>query len=192
MNPLAVEIWIYIAFAYILVSLTIWIVARLSPIEWVPENPDVCDHEDCGDDASPEELIELQERPKRDPHNSNQVNSENSNSNQNDKNDNEKDDDKNAKQSSQLNDGHATWFSRKPFRHVIEEDVEQQHHHHHHHSDSECGETELESIKNDFTLKNSFWFAIGALMQQGSDLYPRVGEKILNDWEMLLQFKKKK
>uniref|UniRef100_A0A1A9UIH8 Glutamate receptor ionotropic, kainate 2 n=1 Tax=Glossina austeni TaxID=7395 RepID=A0A1A9UIH8_GLOAU len=173
MNPLAVEIWIYIAFAYILVSLTIWIVARLSPIEWVPENPDVCDHEDCRDDASPEELIELQERPKRDPHNSNQVNSENRNSNHDDKNDDEKGDEKNAKQSTQLNDGHATWFSRKPYRHVIEEDVEQQQQHHHHHSDSECGETELESIKNDFTLKNSFWFAIGALMQQGSDLYPR-------------------
>lgn len=33
---------------------------------------------------------------------------------------------------------------------------------------------ELVSVQNDFTLKNSFWFAIGALMQQGADLYPRV------------------
>ena len=29
MNPLAVEIWLYILLAYILVSITIWIVARL-------------------------------------------------------------------------------------------------------------------------------------------------------------------
>ena len=28
MNPLALEIWLYILFAYVLVSLTIWIVAR--------------------------------------------------------------------------------------------------------------------------------------------------------------------
>lgn len=34
MNPLAVEIWFYIAIAYVLVSLTIWIVARFSPFEW--------------------------------------------------------------------------------------------------------------------------------------------------------------
>lgn len=33
---------------------------------------------------------------------------------------------------------------------------------------------ELVSVNNEFTLKNSFWFAIGALMQQGADLYPRV------------------
>lgn len=35
-------------------------------------------------------------------------------------------------------------------------------------------EIELISIKNDFTLKNSFWFSCGTLMQQGSDLYPVV------------------
>jgi ionotropic glutamate receptor len=29
MNPLAVEIWLYILVAYVMVSLTIWIVARL-------------------------------------------------------------------------------------------------------------------------------------------------------------------
>jgi ionotropic kainate glutamate receptor 2 len=27
--------------------------------------------------------------------------------------------------------------------------------------------------ENDFTLANSFWFAIGTLMQQGSDLNPK-------------------
>lgn len=34
MNPLAVEIWICIIIAYVLVSFTIWIVARFSPFEW--------------------------------------------------------------------------------------------------------------------------------------------------------------
>lgn len=31
-----------------------------------------------------------------------------------------------------------------------------------------------EWFENDFTLANSFWFAIGTLMQQGSDGYPKV------------------
>lgn len=34
MNPLAIEIWIYVLAAYFLVSLTIYVVANLSPIEW--------------------------------------------------------------------------------------------------------------------------------------------------------------
>lgn len=34
MNPLAIEIWIYVLAAYFLVSLTIYIVANLSPLEW--------------------------------------------------------------------------------------------------------------------------------------------------------------
>ncbi|XP_034112024.1 glutamate receptor ionotropic, kainate 2 isoform X4 [Drosophila albomicans] len=34
LNPLAIEIWIYVIAAYLLVSLTIYIVAKLSPMEW--------------------------------------------------------------------------------------------------------------------------------------------------------------
>jgi len=75
MNPLALEIWMYILFAYVLVSITIWIVARFSPYEWASPDP-------CEDTAG---LV----------------------------------------------------------------------------------------FQNDFTLPNSFWFAIGTLMQQGSDLNPR-------------------
>ena len=74
MNPLAVEIWLYILLAYVLVSLTIWIVARFSPDEWANPHPCV----DSGFD-----------------------------------------------------------------------------------------------LQNDFALANSFWFAVGTLMQQGSDLNPR-------------------
>lgn len=75
MNPLAMDIWLYILSAYILVSLTMFIVARFSPYEW--HNPHPCD-------------------------------------------------------------------------------------------------TENELVENQFSLANSFWFTIGTLMQQGSDLNPKV------------------
>lgn len=44
MNPLASEIWIYIIIAYVLVSITLWIVARFSPIEWKISRPPTCDN----------------------------------------------------------------------------------------------------------------------------------------------------
>jgi Ligand-gated ion channel len=75
MNPLAVDIWLYVLAAYVLVSITMFIVARFSPYEW--HNPHPCE---------------------------------------------------------------------------LENDV----------------------VENQFSLSNSFWFAIGTLMQQGSDLNPKV------------------
>lgn len=39
MNPLPVEIWLSLLGAYVMVSLAIWIVARLSPYEWVEPSP---------------------------------------------------------------------------------------------------------------------------------------------------------
>lgn len=39
MNPLAVEIWLSMLGAYVMVSLTIWIVARFSPYEWIEPTP---------------------------------------------------------------------------------------------------------------------------------------------------------
>ena len=39
MNPLALDIWLYILLAYLMVSLTIWIVARFSPAEWAAPHP---------------------------------------------------------------------------------------------------------------------------------------------------------
>ncbi|XP_049838254.1 glutamate receptor ionotropic, kainate 2-like isoform X4 [Schistocerca gregaria] len=74
MNPLAVEIWLYVLAAYVLVSITMFVVARFSPYEW--HNPHPCD-------------------------------------------------------------------------------------------------TENDLIENQFSLANSFWFTIGTLMQQGSDLNPK-------------------
>ncbi|KAF7991161.1 hypothetical protein HCN44_002723 [Aphidius gifuensis] len=40
MNPLAVEIWLYVLAAYILVSFTLFVMARFSPYEW--NNPHPC------------------------------------------------------------------------------------------------------------------------------------------------------
>ncbi|XP_072754904.1 glutamate receptor ionotropic, kainate 2 isoform X6 [Anoplolepis gracilipes] len=74
MNPLAIEIWLYVLAAYVLVSVTMFVVARFSPYEW--NNPHPCH-------AGPE------------------------------------------------------------------------------------------IVENQFSLSNSFWFTIGTLMQQGSDLNPK-------------------
>lgn len=43
MNPLAVEIWLYVLAAYVLVSFTLFVMARFSPYEW--HNPHPC-HQD--------------------------------------------------------------------------------------------------------------------------------------------------
>ncbi|XP_048525758.1 glutamate receptor ionotropic, kainate 1 [Dendroctonus ponderosae] len=74
LNPLGLKIWLYVFSAYVLVSITIFVVARFSPYEW--QSPHPCDFEN-------------------------------------------------------------------------------------------------EQLKNQFTLANSFWFTIGTLMQQGSDLNPK-------------------
>nr|CAD7394804.1 unnamed protein product [Timema cristinae] len=74
MNPLAIEIWLYVLAAYVLVSITMFVVARFSPYEW--HNPHPCD---------------------------------------------------------------------------VDNDL----------------------VENQFSLANSFWFTIGTLMQQGSDLNPK-------------------
>ncbi|XP_065574738.1 glutamate receptor ionotropic, kainate 2-like isoform X13 [Artemia franciscana] len=90
MNPLAIEIWMSILVAYTLVSLTLWLIARFSPFEWVDVHPCL------------------------------------SNSNQN---------------------------GRTP---------------------SSCKhQTPVVMKQNDFTMGNAFWFTVGSLMQQGSDLNPQ-------------------
>ncbi|RXG60938.1 Glutamate receptor ionotropic, kainate 2 [Armadillidium vulgare] len=43
MNPLAVEIWLYVLAAYVLVSFTMFVMARFSPFEW--SNPHPCNTE---------------------------------------------------------------------------------------------------------------------------------------------------
>ncbi|XP_048513706.1 glutamate receptor ionotropic, kainate 1 isoform X1 [Athalia rosae] len=94
MNPLAVEIWLSMLGAYVIVSLTIWIVARFSPYEWVEPAP-------CPSCKCP------------------------------------------------LQGGHVS---------ALEPDSD---------------DIPLPRTVNDFTLANSFWFTVGTLMQQGSDLNPK-------------------
>ncbi|XP_043478786.1 glutamate receptor ionotropic, kainate 1 isoform X4 [Leptopilina heterotoma] len=94
MNPLAVEIWLFMLGAYVMVSLTIWIVARFSPYEWVEPEP-------CPSCKCP------------------------------------------------LQGGHLSVL------------------------DSSSDDIPLPRTVNDFTLANSFWFTVGTLMQQGSDLNPK-------------------
>lgn len=43
MNPLAVEIWLYVLAAYLMVSFTLFVMARFSPYEW--NNPHPCHEE---------------------------------------------------------------------------------------------------------------------------------------------------
>lgn len=82
MNPLALEVWIYWLVAYIVVSVTLYVVAKFSPYEWEDQN--------CGK------------------------------------------------------------LSNVPDQEIISMNI------------------------NRFTLSNSFWFTIGSLMQQGSDVSPKV------------------
>lgn len=118
MNPLAMEIWFYMLGAYVLVSLTIWVVARFSPYEWCYPAPCGHDHHDLEDyDHS---------------------------------------------------HGHVHTHDLV-YNHV--------HTHDHDHDDDDPYSPHIASllvVENDFTLANSFWFAIGTLMQQGSDLNPKV------------------
>lgn len=130
MNPLAVEIWFSIAIAYVLVSLTMWIVARFSPFEWnlVPNHPN--DNDLCNDN--------------------NHIKKNNEN----------------------LEEKHFH-FCDYEFDDADDDDsdgfydIDHEYLH-------EIDKTELLCIENDFTLRNSFWFTIGSLMQQGSDLSPKV------------------
>ncbi|XP_034111919.2 glutamate receptor ionotropic, kainate 2 isoform X4 [Drosophila albomicans] len=137
MNPLAIEIWFYIAFGYILVSICIWIVARVSPFEWVHSKPScsmACDQRIRMSNYIKEPLG-LESLRNRDfiQDNIDVITLENFASDCN---------------------NISTLYSGED---GIEAD----------------DTLELVSVQNDFTLKNSFWFAIGALMQQGADLYPR-------------------
>ncbi|XP_017061661.1 glutamate receptor ionotropic, kainate 2 isoform X1 [Drosophila ficusphila] len=150
MNPLAVEIWFYIAFGYIFVSICIWIVARLSPIEWVNSKPPcsmACDHilHEIQKESFFSEQLELRKSKKM---SENELSSHCIMSKPNDY---IEDDDPIC--------GHA--MNPLPLSDDVQEDG------------SDDNTVDLIRIHNNFTLKNCFWFAIGALMQQGSDLYPR-------------------
>ena len=39
LKPFSVEVWLYLASAYLSISLLLWILSRISPYEWVNQNP---------------------------------------------------------------------------------------------------------------------------------------------------------
>lgn len=161
MNPLAVEIWCSIVVAYFFVSIAMWIIGRFTPLEWKPyvirSGPqDVCEtHNSHGHhDDSEHELSHC-------VHGSIDLLVEKRNSN------------------SQGYD-----FDLHECHGIHQHNGYENYHYNLDESDGEVdgtegcnheeNEIELISIKNDFTLKNSFWFSCGTLLQQGSDLYPVV------------------
>lgn len=189
MNPLAVEIWLYIAVAYILVSITMWIVARFSPFEWQIRNESEENWMNTRNDHGGAANSEYSPMHQCNRHHTHNVH--------NQQNDIDSIDDAIADESDVLCDGNK--MSRKlqqdsvdstngsnglddgnmnypdlfsgtmnPQRHTVQTLNE------HDHDIHDMVENELQSIENDFTLRNSFWFAIGTLMQQGSDLNPKV------------------
>ncbi|XP_047488931.1 glutamate receptor ionotropic, kainate 2-like, partial [Penaeus chinensis] len=160
MNPLAVEIWLYVLAAYVLVSFTMFVMARFSPYEW--NNPHPCNTEN--------DVVENQfslnnsfwfitgtllrqgsglnpKVPQRAPH----------------------------RLFSFMNPlAIEIWLYILAAYVVVSLTIyivarfspyEWQNPH-------PCYDNH-EVVENDFTLGNSFWFTIGTLMQQGSDLNPK-------------------
>lgn len=175
MNPLAVEIWFYIALAYVLVSLTIWIVARFSPFEWQLAKP-ACGgagsvrhkrtevHCSCPtDDTTAKRSVLQQFRQSVNQRGCADADYQTLPTSTYQQPDVCHDILAGQPPESGATDGWAANFENNG-------------------TDESCSccsdagghETELLSIENDFTLTNSFWFAIGTLMQQGSDLNPKV------------------
>lgn len=277
MNPLAGDIWFYVALAYVLVSLSMWIIARFSPLEWYllkNSNLDgsLCHEHDPkvtpGTAASSSRLVqsdsgypgddeELQQQgchhssPRGEEDNRVEMDDNDNHFQESDESDFNKHqqpppkrlgqrqggDTKSSNEFQSYNEGCSCDKSPRhssapvhggvgsvfrplnregprdnpldlpedvppfdvandqppttttaegcrghehvehPFnRHQHVHHEEQEHPQQHHQSNLRHthNETELLCSKNDFTLSNSFWFMIGTLMQQGSDLNPKV------------------
>ncbi|XP_037925814.1 glutamate receptor ionotropic, kainate 2 isoform X1 [Hermetia illucens] len=153
MNPLAVEIWFYIAFAYMLVSMTIWIVARFSPFEWQTNKPT------CPMASSTSRTTSYYKGLDAETHIC----------------------DCDALQMANTQYCSQPGHFEETISHFgTSEDYLQKDDRREENEESFCDNihnhevtAELISIENDFTLTNSFWFAVGTLMQQGSDLNPQ-------------------
>lgn len=181
MNPLAINIWIFIALAYILVSLTIWLVARFSPYEWKSVNPNHHHHHSHSHNHSHSHSYCHNNRDDDIPNFNGNLNENinyydeidvdvdvNIDNNKNDKNDNQKRLVYDKEEVQLLSCNHMINDNTDD---NIYNDLNQ---HNHNNDDEDENYIEILSIENDFTLKNSFWFIIGTLLQQGSDLNPKV------------------
>lgn len=242
LNPLAVEIWLSIIVAYVLVSFTIWIVARFSPLEWQLANTTACisrptsndkhNMTACSHGSRNDGSINVFPPPSKNKHCCQTEKQQNAIFyHEHDVNKTEDDNCQkplltlrqtkkglNGRQSFDTIHGHnhqrtdyqdqyvhnhqnyQAGINRTNIHnpyfplvdHTHQHELQHQQHHNQclhphnenfvgsvdmdadHDCDDSCGENELLCSENDFTLKNSFWFAIGTLMQQGSDLNPKV------------------
>jgi hypothetical protein len=152
MNPLAVEIWLFLLLAYVLVSLSMWVVARFTPYEWHHTEEDQQPRCHCTNHHQ-----HHQHRYGQEEHYFQQ-------------------------QQLSLCDRGLT---------AVAADLI------HEHQQQQQQRDNITSIKepvvvlarsNDFSLANSFWFTIGTLMQQGSDLNPKVSSRTLLLLLLLLRF----
>lgn len=209
LNPLAVEIWLSIIVAYVLVSLTIWIVARFSPFEWQLTNTTPCsgrtiysnehghghshghDYGNVGCSHGSMTEIHTNKLKRRSGWHFHSSKSDIDNCEKTLLMQNQCDrysgtDDSHHRMvdgDNYIGDRVISGHHEHHLEHRYSRNEERNSHYQCYDSDAEndqdhecdgCGESELLCSENDFTLKNSFWFAIGTLMQQGSDLNPKV------------------
>lgn len=216
MNPLAVEIWLWIGFAYIFVSVTFWFVARVSPFEWQlsafepscnnvedlhshnePHNDSTCAHEHGKIDKalnyqSESDVMDADYNPFCEHHE--EQNNFHTKDNL----------DRYFKNINNIDEINQVLLDMEHRQHYIEQEQKQkktelnnncskhghQYQHSHHFDNDNTGlltlienrlhdpTTELLTYRNEFTLKNSFWFTIQSLMNQGS-LNPKVYRSIV-------------
>lgn len=213
MNPLASEIWIYIILAYVLVSITMWIVARFSPFEWQITKPPTCDNyladrlrrkrkkTKCKCEHDVDELPEKKQLLNEEDDGSEEEVDDDMHENNHEVIVYERDvkqpnwkivADDGIGNERNADDAGSVTYEWQPDDDEKPTDVCDQEFCEYHHTQSastnfveephncdfvDCDgfqETELLCSENDFTLKNSFWFTIGTLMQQGSDVNPKV------------------
>lgn len=175
MNPLALDIWLFVAVAYVFVSITIWIVARFSPFEWHSaqsgcstrtsighhnydmgdgfeytsvHNTDDIDGDGCHHHHDDDNEDHYHHNNHYHDHNHHHNHYHNSNLNGPDEN---------------FDDNADVDYENENINNIFDEPNDLNY----------LTSTELLCMENDFTLRNSFWFTIGTLMQQGSDLNPK-------------------
>lgn len=214
MNPLAVEIWLWIGFAYVFVSVTFWFVARVSPFEWQlstvepscnnvdylhshaePHNGTVCAHEHAKKNKASNYQSEADVMDA--DYNSFCEHHEEQN------NFHTKDNlERYFKNINNIDEINQVLLDMEHRQYYIEQQEKQkkfellnnncnnyghQYERHSHQFENNDNTdllklienrlhdptTELLTYRNDFTLKNSFWFTIQSLMNQGS-LNPKV------------------
>lgn len=194
LRPLAPEIWLCIAFAYMFVSLTMWIVARFSPFEWeIATSTKVkrvsrrvreyfvddceCDHDTaaerqcCEDDIIEEFDQNCDHCASEYFHNYHSSYAADFHSCT------EADDDCATDGDDERSIDEALLSCRQELQPLTKSNNEiNQIDYDDGHFFDECtneSEIELTTFHNNFTLINSFWYTIGTLMA-GSDLHPKV------------------